>query len=260
MDLLEAIILGIIQGLTEFLPVSSSGHLEIGKYLFGVDAETSFSFSVIVHGATVLSTIVVFRKEIIRIFRGVVKFKMNSETDFALKIGTSLIPIFIVGFFLNEQVESLFNGNIIFVGLMLLVTALLLIVSSLIKGGSRDISYLDAFIIGIAQAFAVLPGVSRSGATISTGLILGNKKENLAEFSFLMVLIPVIGANLAELAKGEFSAAGSISPGILVAGFISAFITGYLACTWMIALVRKGKLYWFGIYCIVIGLVAILIG
>lgn len=260
MDLLEAIILGIIQGLTEFLPVSSSGHLEIGKYLFGVDAETSFSFSVIVHGATVLSTIVVFRKEIIRIFRGVVKFKMNSETDFALKIGTSLIPIFIVGFFLDEQVESLFNGNIVFVGLMLLVTALLLIVSSLIKRGSRDISYLDAFIIGIAQAFAVLPGVSRSGATISTGLILGNKKENLAEFSFLMVLIPVIGANLAELAKGEFSAAGSISPGILVAGFISAFITGYLACTWMIALVRKGKLYWFGIYCIVIGLVAILIG
>lgn len=260
MDLLEAIVLGIIQGLTEFLPVSSSGHLEIGKYLFGVDAETSFSFSVIVHGATVLSTIVVFRKEIIRIFRGVVKLKMNSETDFALKIGTSLIPIFIVGFFLDEQVESLFNGNIVFVGLMLLVTALLLIVSSLIKRGSRDISYLDAFIIGIAQAFAVLPGVSRSGATISTGLILGNKKENLAEFSFLMVLIPVIGANLAELAKGEFSAAGSISPGILVAGFISAFITGYLACRWMIALVRKGKLYWFGIYCIIIGLVAVLIG
>ena len=260
MNLLEAIVLGIIQGLTEFLPVSSSGHLEIGKFLFGVDAENSFSFSIVVHGATVLSTIVVFRNEIIRIFRGVVKFEMNNETDFALKIGTSLIPIIIIGFLFDEQIESLFNGNIVFVGLMLLVTALLLIISSLIRGRRRDISYLDAFIIGIAQAFAVLPGVSRSGATISTGLILGNKKENLAEFSFLMVLIPVIGANLVELTKGEFSATGSISPWILVAGFISAFVTGYLACRWMIAIVRKGKLYWFGIYCLIIGLAAILIG
>ncbi len=260
MDLLEAIILGIIQGLTEFLPVSSSGHLEIGKFLFGIDTENSFSFSVVVHGATVLSTIVVFRNEIIGIFRGVLKFKMNSEMDFALKIMTSLIPIIIVGFLFDKQIESLFNGNIVFVGLMLLVTALMLIISSLIKKGNREISYLDAVIIGIAQAFAVLPGVSRSGATISTGLILGNKKEKLAEFSFLMVLIPVIGANLVELAKGEFSSTASVSTGILAAGFLSAFITGYIACKLMIALVRKRKLYWFGIYCIIIGLIAIIIG
>jgi len=260
MNLLEAIVLGIIQGLTEFLPVSSSGHLEIGKYFFGVDAESSFSFSVVVHGATVLSTIVVFWSEIRRILQGVMKFKMNNETHFALKIGTSLIPIVIVGFLFDEQIEALFNGNILFVGIMLLVTAVLLIISSLIKGRGRDISYLDALIIGVAQAFAVLPGVSRSGATISTGLMLGNKKEKLAEFSFLMVLIPVIGANLMGLANGEFSSTASVSTGALAAGFIAAFGTGYLACKWMIALVRKGKLYWFGIYCLVLGVVAILIG
>ena len=260
MSFFEAFILGIVQGLTEFLPVSSSGHLEIGKYLFGIDADSSFSFSIAVHGATVLSTLVVFRSEILTIIRGTLKFKNNEETRYTLKILVSLLPVMVVGLLFEEKVEQLFNGNIVFVGFMLFVTALLLIIAGLRRDGGREIGYLDAFIIGIAQAFAVIPGISRSGATITTGILIGNRRDQLARFSFLMVLIPVIGVNLLELLKGDFASSVTVPVQVLVAGFISAFITGYLACSWMVNLVRRGKLFWFGIYCIVIGLIAILIG
>lgn len=260
MNLFEAIILGIVQGLTEFLPISSSGHLEIGKYLFGIDAESSFSYSVAVHGATVLSTLVVFWHEVVTLIKGTFRFRMNNETQYVLKILISMIPVALAGVFFEDEVVAFFNGSIVFVGSMLLTTATLLIISSLMKDRSKEISYFHAFIIGLAQALAVLPGISRSGATISTGLMLGNKKEDLAKFSFLMVLIPIIGANLIELAKGDFSSGSSIGAASIVTGFIAAFITGYIACRWMINLVRKGKLYWFGIYCILIGLVAVILG
>lgn len=259
MDFFEAIILGIIQGLTEFLPVSSSGHLEISKYLFGIDADASFSFSVAVHGATVLSTIVVFWNEIIKLIRGTLEFRYNEETRYVLKIFVSLIPVMVVGVFFKDFVESYFDGNIVFVGVMLLTTAGLLIISGLIKGSNRSINFLDAFIIGIAQAFAVLPGISRSGATISTGLLLGNNRNDLAKFSFLMVLIPVLGANLLEMTGGDFSKDSSVGAGIIIVGFITAFITGVLACRWMIKIVRRGKLFWFGLYCLIIGLISILV-
>lgn len=257
MDIIEAIFLGIIQGLTEFLPVSSSGHLEIGKYLFGVDAESSFAFSVAVHGATVLSTIVVFWQEINRLFRGALKLRYNDETKYILKILVSLIPVMIVGFAFKEKVEGYFGGNIHFVGFMLIVTSFLLILSSIIRKSNREINYLDSFLIGIAQAFAVLPGISRSGATISTGLVLGNSPTGMARFSFLMVLIPVIGANLVELLDGGFGSGSEISAGALITGFVAAFISGYIACRWMIKLVQKGRLYWFGIYCLVLGIIII---
>jgi undecaprenyl-diphosphatase len=260
MNIIESILLGMIQGLTEFLPVSSSGHLEIGKYLFGIDAESSFAFSIAVHGATVLSTIVVFRKEIMNLITGVLKFQYNEETKYVLKIFVSLIPVLIIGLTIADRVENLFNGNIVFVGFMLIITSILLVLSGLVKNNNREISYFHAFIIGIAQALAVIPGISRSGATISTGLMLGNRKDQLAKFSFLMVLIPVIGANLLELVKGDFTSSSSISASVWLAGFISAFITGFLACTWMVNLVKKGRLLWFGIYCFGLGLLAILLG
>ncbi len=260
MDLLESIILGIIQGLTEFLPVSSSGHLEIGKFLFGIDAESSFSYSVAVHGATVLSTIVVFWRDIVSLVKGALKFRYNTETVYILKIFISLVPVGIAGIFFEDKIEAVFDGNIVFVGAMLLVTALLLIFSGIVKDRRREIGFADAFLIGIAQAFAVLPGISRSGATISTGLILGNRKEELARFSFLMVLLPVIGANLLKLFQGDFSGNESVGTVSLIAGFIAAFITGYIACRWMISLVKRGRLYWFGIYCAVIGIITIVLG
>ena len=259
MNWYEAIILGLIQGLTEFLPVSSSGHLEIGKALFGVDAGESFYFTVAVHGATVLSTLVVFWKEIVKLIAGTLKFRMNEETSYVLKIVISMIPVGIVGLFLKEPVEQMFNGNLLFVGSMLLVTALLLGLAHFIRKGERNIGYADALIIGIAQAIAVIPGISRSGATISTGLMIGNRKDEIAKFSFLIVLIPVIGANLLELAGGGAEGAAS-GAGIILIGFMAAFISGYLACRWMIALVRRSRLLWFAIYCVAAGAVAIFLG
>lgn len=260
MNLFEAFILGLIQGLTEFLPVSSSGHLEIGKFLFGIDPDSSFAFSIAVHGATVLSTIVVFRNEIVVLIKGVLKFKYNEETRYTLKIAVSLLPVLIVGIFFEEKVSSLFNGNIVFVGVMLLVTASLLLLASRSKDKGREIGFGDAFIIGVAQALAVIPGISRSGATISTGIFLGNRRDELARFSFLMVLIPVLGINLIDIVKGDFTSSVSVPVTALLTGFFSAFITGYIACRLMVNLVRKGKLLWFGIYCLIIGLIAILIG
>jgi len=259
MNWFEALILGLIQGLTEFLPVSSSGHLEIAKSLFGVNPEASFYFTVAVHGATVLSTIVVFRREIVTLARGTLKFRMNDETSYVLKIIVSMIPVGIAGLLLKEPIERMFNGNMVFVGLMLLITSLLLAGAHFIRKRNRTISYLDAFIIGIAQAFAVIPGISRSGATIATGLMIGNSKDKIARFSFLMVLVPVIAANLLEIVTGEISNDSS-GIGIILIGFCAAFVAGYLACKWMVELVKRSKLIWFSMYCVIIGLLAVLLG
>lgn len=259
MNWFEALVLGIIQGLTEFLPVSSSGHLEIAKSLFGVDPEASFFFTVAVHGATVLSTLFVFWKEILNLISGSLKFKMNEETSYTLKIILSMIPVGIAGILLKDPIESLFDGNLVFIGLMLLVTSGVLAAAHFMKKRERPIGYKDAFIIGLAQAIAVIPGISRSGSTIATGLMIGNKKEEIARFSFLMVLIPVIGANVLEILSGDINM-GSTSWGIILTGFVAAFISGYFACTWMIALVKKSKLIWFSIYCAVIGLLSIILG
>jgi undecaprenyl-diphosphatase len=260
MNWTEALILGIIQGLTEFLPVSSSGHLELGKAIFHLSAEDDMTFAVVVHGATVLSTIVVFYKELGSLLLNTFSFRWNDSTKYVLKLIISMIPVAIVGFFFRDFVEQFFTGNIVFVGSMLIVTATLLILTSFAKDKGREIGYLDSFIIGIAQAIATLPGISRSGATISTGLLLGNKKDEMARFSFLMVLIPIIGVNSMDIISGDFAAYNAVSIIPLIVGFLSAFVTGLFACKWMINLVKKGKLIYFGLYCLVIGLIAILTG
>ncbi|HBE43137.1 MAG TPA: UDP-diphosphatase [Bacteroidales bacterium] len=259
MSLFEAVVLGLIQGLTEFLPVSSSGHLELSKAFFGVDPESGFYFTVAVHGATVLSTIVVFRKELLSLFEGLFRFRMNEETSYILKILISMIPVGFVGLLLEDKVEALFNGNLVFVGSMLLVTSALLAVAHFIKKRDRQIGYLDALIIGIAQAFAVIPGISRSGATIATGLVIGNKKDEIARFSFLMVLIPVLGANFLGIITAETNGSDN-GAAVIVAGSIAAFISGYLACRWMIGLVRRSRLIGFSVYCAAAGLLSILLG
>jgi undecaprenyl-diphosphatase len=259
MNWFEAIVLGLIQGLTEFLPVSSSGHLELGKYLFGINPEANFYFSIAVHGATVLSTVLVLWKEIAELARGFFKFRYNEETRYVLKIIVSMIPTAIAGFFLKEIAEDFFTGNMVALGIQFMITALLLLMTFVIRPKERQINYLDSFIIGIAQAFAILPAVSRSGATIATGMMLGNKKSDIAKFSFLMVLIPVIGANLVEMKSGDFNTGGT-SFTVIIAGFITAFISGYFACKWMINLVKKGNLGWFAVYCIMAGIFSILLG
>jgi undecaprenyl-diphosphatase len=259
MNWLQAIILGIVQGLTEFLPVSSSGHLELGKHIFGIDAESNFYFTIAVHGATVLSTLAVFWKDIAALFKGLFRFKMNEETIYVFKLIVSMIPAGLAGFFLKDLLENMFNGNMIALGIQFLITSLLLFLTLFFKPRERPISYLDAFIIGIAQAVAIVPAISRSGATIATGMMLGNKKEELARFSFLMVLVPVVAANLLELKSGAGNATGSGS-GIILLGFIAAFVSGYFACKWMVDLVKKSKMTWFAIYCAAIGILSILLG
>lgn len=259
MTLIESFILGLIQGLTEFLPVSSSGHLEIGKVLLGLESEESLTFTVVVHGATVLSTIIVFWRQLRDIFIGFFNLEWNEAKIYILKIAISMIPIAIVGVFFKEQVESLFTDNIVFVGSMLIITAVLLAFSNYARNRERNISYLDAFIIGIAQAFAVLPGISRSGATISSGLLLGNKKGDVAQFSFLMVLIPIIGANIVDL-KGIHPGQEDVQIMPLFIGFLAAFFSGLLACKLMIAIVKRSKLIYFAAYCLLIGIIAIVLG
>jgi undecaprenyl-diphosphatase len=259
MNLFEAIVLGLIQGLTEFLPVSSSGHLELGKYLFGINPEANFYFSVAVHGATVLSTIVVLRKEIADLFKGFFKFKFNDETKYVIKILVSMIPVGIAGLFLKNITENFFTGNMTSLGIQFLISALFLALTLIIKPKEKPIGYLDSLIIGIAQVIAVLPAISRSGATIATGMMLGNKKSEIAKFSFLMVLVPVIGANIVEMKSGDFSTEGT-SVLIIIIGFLTAFVAGYFACKWMIELVKKGNLKWFAIYCLVVGIFSILFG
>lgn len=259
MNWFEAVVLGLIQGLTEFLPVSSSGHLEIGKYFFNINAEENFYFTIAVHGATVASTIAVFWKEILQLITGSLKFRKNEESTYVLKLIVSIIPVGIAGIFLRNSVEGLFNGNMNFIGSMLLVTSLLLLMGHFIRKKERPITYLDSFIIGIAQALALIPGISRSGATISTGMMLGNRKDELAKFSFLMVLVPVLGANLLGILSDDTGSA-STNAGIIAIGALAAFLSGYLACRWMISLVRRSKMIWFSIYCAIVGLLTILLG
>lgn len=260
MDIIEAIILGIIQGLTEFLPVSSSGHIVIGSEILGLNGEENLTFAIAVHAATVLSTIVILRKDIWAILQGLLKFQWNEETQYVAKIALSLIPVMIVGFFLKDYVEELFSSGLLIVGIALLVTALLLSFSYYAKPRLKaDLSYKDAFIIGLAQGVAaIFPGLSRSGSTIATGIILGNDKEKIAKFSFLMVLIPILGEAFLDLIKGDFtSGESSIPTSSLIAGFIAAFIFGCIACKWMINLVKKGKLIYFAYYCAIAGIIAI---
>jgi undecaprenyl-diphosphatase len=258
-SLLQALILGIIQGLTEYLPVSSSGHLAIGGTLFGLSGEENLTFTIVVHAATVLSTILVLRKEIAALFQGLFQFQWNKETIYVSKILLSMIPVGIVGIFFKDYVEALFGSGLLLVGCMLLLTAALLLFSYYFKPHKKSpISFRDAFIIGIAQAIAVLPGLSRSGTTISIGLFLGNRKTSIAQFSFLMVIIPVLGETFLDLIKGDFSSTQSgISPLALLVGFIAAFISGTIACKWMLNLVKKGKLIYFAYYCIIVAFVVI---
>ncbi len=255
MNWLEALVLGVVQGLTEFLPVSSSGHLQIISSLFGINGEENLAFAVVVHAATVCSTIVVLWKEIAALFGGLFKFRWNEETVYVAKIVVSMIPVAIVGVFFKEYVEELFGSGLLVVGCALLVTAGLLAFAYYAKPRLKtNISFVDAFIIGLAQACAVIPGLSRSGSTIATGTLLGNNKERVAKFSFLMVLVPILGEALLDLMKGDLSQAESgISALSLFVGFCAAFVSGYFACSWMINLVKKGKLIWFALYCLVVG-------
>lgn len=258
MNNLDAFILGVIQGLTEFLPVSSSGHLELGKAILGDTSvpEESLMFTVVVHFATALSTIVVFRKDIIEILSGLFSFKWNEETQFSAKIVLSMIPAVIVGLFFEEQLEALFGGNIMLVGCMLLVTAVLLYFADRAKDTQKTVTFSNAFIIGVSQAVAMIPGISRSGATISTSVLLGNDKSKAARFSFLMVIPLIFGKIAKDLMDGAITTqTGNVS--VLVIGFISAFVAGLIACTWMIKLVKKSKLSWFAIYCLIVGVIAI---
>ncbi len=264
MEWFEAIILGLVQGLTEFLPVSSSGHLLIGKELLGVEAADDLVFETTVHAATVLSTIIVFRKQLWDLLKGFFKFKYNDQTDYVLKICVSMVPVFIIGVFFKDFVEGLFQ-SIFIVGLALVCTAMLLFFSDMASGPRRKasvserkgyrngISYWQAFVVGLGQALAVVPGLSRSGTTISTGLLCGVRRDVMAQFSFLMVLVPILGESFLQLVGGEVSGS-SIGALPLVLGFIAAFVSGLFACKVMIALVKKARLSWFALYCAIVAL------
>ena len=282
MNWLQALLLGIVQGLTEFLPVSSSGHLMIVKELLGVDGEGFLDFTVTVHLATVCSTLIVFWKPIVKLIAGFFKFKYNDETDYIFKIVVSMIPVALVGFLLKDQVEALFGDSLTTVAVCLLVTAALLLLSDFFGNGAgrrgvpresiypdrarsavsekrgetrNGISFWQAFVVGIGQAFAVAPGLSRSGTTIATGLLCGVKREVMAQFSFLMVLVPIIGEQALDILKsltGSAELGGGLSPVCLVVGFVAAFFAGLFACKAMVALVKKAKLGWFALYCAVV--------
>lgn len=260
MNEFQALILGLIQGLTEFLPVSSSGHLEIGHALLGVKTENNLVFAVLVHVATVLSTLVVFRKDIIILLTDLFSFKWNESTRYISLLLLSAVPILFLGLFFAEQIEQFFTGNLLLVGSMLLITSGLLTFAHFAKHGDGKMTWQRAIIIGLAQAVAVMPGISRSGATIATGLILKTKKDEVARFSFLMVLVPILGAAFLDIVGGDFSQETAIGAGPLIIGFLAAFISGLLACTLMINIVKKGKLIYFGIYCLIVGLIAIFAG
>ena len=266
MEWFQALILGLVQGLTEFLPVSSSGHLMLVKELLGVDGEGFLDFTVAVHFATVLSTLVVFWKVIRDLLKGLFQFKYNDQTDYVCKIFVSMIPVAVVGLFFKDKVESLFGNGLAVVGVCLLVTAVLLYLSDYLTARIKytnnyrnGISYWQAFVVGVAQAFAVAPGLSRSGTTIATGLVAGVKRENMAQFSFLMVLIPIIGEQLLDgldlvLAPAEGVAVASVGAVPLLTGALAAFVSGLFACKVMVSIVRKAKLKWFALYCAVVGL------
>ena len=258
----QALILGLVQGLTEFLPVSSSGHLVIFRELLGAEAPQDLVFEITVHVATALATIVIFRKQIIDLLQGLFKFKYNYQTDFILKLVVSMIPVAIVGLFFKDKVEALFSSLIV-VGFALLVTAALLFLSdrgplaNVRKTNEKGVSFGQALIMGLGQALAVIPGLSRSGTTISAGLLSGASRNKVAEFSFLMVLVPILGEAFLDLVSGD-AAASSIGTFPLVLGFIAAFVSGLFACRAMIALVKKAGLKWFALYCAVVGLIVII--
>jgi undecaprenyl-diphosphatase len=260
MSWIEAIILGIVQGLTEFLPVSSSGHLAIGKALFGIET-ADLSFEVAVHAATVLATIVVFWKDIVKLLQGLFQFKMNPETRYLLLILLSMVPVFVVGMFFKDQVESIFGSGLLVVGFALIVTAFLLFLSETLAarsgGEGGSVTWKSALWMGLAQAVAVIPGLSRSGSTIATGLLCGVKKEEVTRFSFLMVLVPILGEAFLDVVGGDF-AASSIGVLPLVLGFVAAFFSGLFACRFMIAIVKQAKLRWFALYCAIVGLACII--
>ena len=270
MSWIEAILLGIVQGLTEFLPVSSSGHLAIGKALFGIET-ADLSFEVIVHAATVLATIVVFWKDILALLQGLFKFKFNAETRYICLILLSMIPVFIVGMFFKDKVESIFGSGLLVVGFALLVTAFLLFLSETLEvrravqagndggqagNGGQKMTWKSALWMGLAQAVAVIPGLSRSGSTIATGLICGVKKEEVTRFSFLMVLIPILGEAFLDVVGGDF-VQSSVGVLPLILGFLAAFVSGLFACRVMIAMVKKARLRWFALYCAIVGLICI---
>ena len=258
MDYIQALILGIIQGLTEFLPVSSSGHLELGKAVLGSVPEENLTFTVVLHFATALSTIIIFRKDIVTLLKGLFQFKNNQEFQFALKIVLSMIPAALVGVLLEDELDAMFNGNVFFVGCMLILTAGLLLLADKAKKTDKTLSIKSAVIIGISQAIAILPGISRSGATISTSVLLGVDKEQSARFSFLMVVPLIFGKIAKDILGGDISLSSTEAMPMLV-GFLAAFFTGLLACTWMIKLVKNSKLSYFSIYCLIVGLVAIIV-
>lgn len=258
MNIFEAIVLGVIQGLTEFLPVSSSGHLELAKAILGDTSvpEESLTFTVVLHFATALSTLVIFRKEVFEIFKGLFQFKWNDELKFSLKIILSMIPAVFVGLLFEKQLEAFFGGKILLVGAMLIVTAILLLLADKAKNTNKEVSFLNAVIIGISQAIAMLPGISRSGATISTSVLLGIDRTRAARFSFLMVVPLIFGKIGKDVLSGDLNFQSSEMMPISI-GFIAAFVSGLLACQWMIALVKKSKLTYFSIYCAIVGLIAI---
>ena len=271
MSWIESLLMGLLQGLTEYLPIRSSGHLAIASSLFGIEGEQNLAFTVIVHVATVLSTIVILWKEIVWILRDLFTRQswksysgLNEGTRYAINIIISMIPVGVVGLFFKDSIEDIFGSGTTVVGCCLLVTAALLTFSYYAKPRQKEqISGLHAFVIGIAQAVAVLPGLSRSGSTIATGLLLGNKKERLAQFSFLMVIPPILGEALLDMkdlleSAGTGAAGTETGTGALVIGFLAAFLSGCAACKWMISIVRKGKLIWFGVYCAVAGLMTLL--
>lgn len=257
-DLLRALILGIVQGLTEFLPVSSSGHLELAKYLLQDDsvASESLLMTVTLHAATALATLLVFRREVWLILRGLFRFRWNEETRFVWYIVLSMIPATVVGLLFDEQLEQLFDRQILLVGFMLIVTGLLLFLADRARPSKKGVGAWDAVVIGISQAIAILPGISRSGATISTSVLLGIDRERAARFSFLMVVPLILGKMALDIRDGAFNQTDSPITELLI-GFVAAFVTGYLACVWMIRLVKASKLRYFSIYCFIIAILAI---
>ncbi len=256
MDTLQAILLGIVQGITEFLPVSSSGHLQLAKELLGVQIDNNITFDVTLHAATVLSTIVVMWSELWRLLRGVFSRRFNDEQAYVLKIILSMIPAGVVGIAFGEQLETLVS-NLVVVGCMLRLTAALLAFAYYARPRVKEkISYRDAFVIGLAQAAATLPGLSRSGSTIATGLLLGNRRESVASFSFIMVIPVILGKMLLDVCSGDM-AAMEVGAAPLIGGFVAAFVVGAIACRWMISIVTRGKLIWFAWYCLAVGTVSI---
>jgi len=260
MSFLEALILGIVQGLTEFLPVSSSGHIELAQKILGADnlKENEALLSVVLHAATALSTIVVFRKDILEIIKGLIARK-KEHVMFSLAIIVSMVPAAFVGVFFDEFLETLFEGNLVLVGSMLIITCVLLFMADKAKNTDKSVTPKSAFIIGLAQAVAILPGISRSGATISTSVLLGIDRAKSARFSFLMVVPLILGKMAKDILDGKFAFSSELATPLAV-GFLGAFITGIIACLWMIALVKKAKLSWFAFYCLAVGITALVWG